>query len=260
MKSPSRLSPWRIAVLLFACLLLAACNRVTLYNELDERQANQIMGALLGAGIGSEKGPSSTKNGWEVKVSRSDFPYAMQILEARGLPHANYTSLCDVFQKEGFASSAMEERARYICGKQQEIASTLSKISGVVDARVHIALAEEDPLGGNTRDSSASVVIFEQPGARIADRETDLKVFVKDSIEGLRDVNKVTIKFFTIPSAPIDARRDSSVPVSMSAINPLALGGLALAALVGVGVAFRGRLRERLGPAKASAPPPWSGD
>lgn len=256
MKAPNRPPLWRIAMILLACVLLAACNRVTLYNELDEQQANDVMAALLGSGVTSEKNPSTTKKGWEVRVNRGDFPYAMQILNSRGLPHATYRSLGDIFKKEGFASSALEERARYIYGLQQEISRTLSRIDGVVEARVHIALPESDPLGGRDNDSSASVVIFERPGAKLRDRETDLKVFVKDSVEGLGDVNKVTIKFFTIAAPGAD--QQASVPVAMSSVGPIALVGLGLAALLGLAFAFRGNLRTRLAPAKVAPPPSWS--
>ncbi len=257
MNPSNRTLTWRIVCTLLACLLLAACNRVTLYNELDEQQANQVMGALLGAGVASEKAPSSSKKGWEVQVNRGDFPYAMQVLNSQGLPQATYRSMGEIFKKEGFVSSAMDERARYTDGLQQEIARTLSRIDGVVEARVHIALPPPDPLGGRENDSSASVIIFERPGAKLRDRETDLKVFIKDSVEGLADVNKVTIKFFTI-AAPSATGAQSGVPVAMSSFGPIALLAVVVAVLLGLGIAFRGKLKARLVPVKDETPPAWS--
>lgn len=257
MNPPNPALTWRIVCILLACLFLAACSRVTLYNELDEHQANQVMAALLGSGVASEKAPSTSKKGWEVRVNRSDFPYAMQVLNSQGLPHATYRSMGEIFKKEGFVSSAMDERARYTDGLQQEIARTLSRIDGVVEARVHIALPPPDPLGGRDNDSSASVMIFERPGAKLRDRETDLKVFIKDSVEGLADVNKVTIKFFTI-AAPSATAPQSNVPVAMSSIGPIAVIAVVIAALLGLGIAFRGKLRARLAPAKDDTPPAWS--
>jgi type III secretion protein J len=113
----------------------------------------------------------------------------------------------------------------------------------VVEARVHIALPERDPLGGSNQDSSASVVVFEQPGANVRDRETDIKVLIKDSVEGLDDINKVSVKFATV-SAPSANRPTGTVPVALSSISPL---GIAIAAgvivLLGLIVAFWGRMR-----------------
>lgn len=244
MKGPTWFKPLRAALLAtFACVLLAGCTNVALHSQLEEQQANEVMGALLAAGIEADKAPSPSKTGWEVRVPRSDFPYAVQVLNARGLPRAQYASMCDIFKKEGFASSATEEKGRYICSLQQELSRTLSRFDGVVEARVHIALPERDPLGGSNQDSSASVVVFEQPGANVRDRETDIKVLIKDSVEGLDDINKVSVKFATV-SAPPAARPTGTVPVALSSISPL---GIAIAAgvivLLGLIVAFWGRMR-----------------
>src|SRR5690606_28685005 len=146
----------RPAIALLACMLLAACTQVTMYGDLEERQANEVFAALLAANVDADKRTSLSKAGWEIRVDRTDFAHAMQVLQARGLPRQQYLSMCDVFKKEGIASSSVEENARYLCSRQQELARTLSGYPGVVDARVHIALAQRDPLGGADGDSSAS--------------------------------------------------------------------------------------------------------
>lgn len=236
----------RIAAAVLVCVLLVGCTRTALYSQLDEQQANELMAALLGAGIPASKQPSPSKTGWEVEVDRGDIPYAMQVLNSRGLPRAQYRSLGDVFKKEGFASSALEEKARYLYGLSQELSRTLSRIDGVVEARVHIALPERDPLGGQAQDSSASVILFERPGANLRDRETDIKVFVKDSIEGLDDVNKVTVKFFTVGAPPDPKARSSGMPAALASVNPVAMavtgGVIVLAALA---LWLVGRMRAR---------------
>ncbi|GHE26445.1 type III secretion system inner membrane ring lipoprotein SctJ [Vulcaniibacterium thermophilum] len=242
----------RILTAALLALMLAACGRTALYSQLDEQQANELMAALLDAGIPAEKAPSASKTGWEVSVNRGDIPYAMQVLNARGLPRAQHRSLGDVFKKEGFASSALEEKARYLFGLSQELERTLSRIDGVVEARVHIALPDKDPLGGQNADSSASVILFERPGANLRARETDLKVFIKDSIEGLDDVNKVTIKFFEVQSAPPPKRQGAAAAVA--AISPVAVGiSAGLVMLAGAAVALRRRWwPQRKAPAPVS--------
>ncbi len=248
-----------------AGLLLAGCSGSPLYSDLDEQQANEVTAALQGAGINAEKAPSPKKQGWEVRVGSQDFPHAMQVLHERGLPRARYASMCEVFKKEGFASSAIEERARYQCSLEQEIAHTLSQIPGVVDARVHIALPERDPLGGNEKVSSASVMIFERPGANLRDTETAIKVTVKDCVQGLDDINKVTVKFIPM-NAPtgVDARpRQTGITPSLSSINPLTVGiAIGVAVLIALVLALPGRLHSRNAAAQAAAAQPrgvWNG-
>jgi type III secretion protein J len=247
---------WRAALCgVLACLLLAACGRTALYSNLDEQQANELMAALLGAGIGADKSQTTQQSGtgWEVRVGQGDFPRAMQVLAAHRLPRERYVSMCETFKKEGFASSAIEERARYQCSLQQEIARTLSGIPGVAEARVHIALPERDPLGNETNDSSAAVTIYEQPGANVRDRETDIKVTVKDSVEGLDDPNKVTVKFYTL-GGPQASRAPADARMSVAGFSPLAIGiAAAVLGVLALVLALFGRMRSRTAAAAAQA-------
>ena len=187
---------WRSVAVAIVVLALAACGRTPLYANLEEQQANQVQGALLEAGIDADKRPADNKKGWTVEVDKDDFPVAMQLLNAKGLPSAPFESMGVVFRKEGFVSSPLEERARYLYAIAQELEHTIEQIDGVVRARVHIALPEPDPIGDKGKSSSASVVIIERAGARLRDRETDIKAIVTDAVEGLENVNKVTVKFF----------------------------------------------------------------
>ncbi|WP_101926137.1 MULTISPECIES: type III secretion system inner membrane ring lipoprotein SctJ [Luteimonas] len=258
-------SRWsRGLLVLLAAVLLAACSGGTaLYSSLDERQANEMMGALLSQGIAAEKRPSPSKVGWEVSVAKSDIAQAMAVLDARGLPRAQFQNLGDIFKKEGFASSATDERGRYIHGLQQELAQTLTMLPGVANARVHIALPERDPLGGATGKTSAAVMIFEQPGTSVRDREADIKIVVKDAVEGLSDINQVSVKFATLPALP-DASQQSSgtAAMALSSVSPLAIGLAALVVvLIAVLLAFSSRLKARRVAATADKAPPklWQG-
>jgi type III secretion protein J len=248
-------------VVLLGCLVLAGCSGSALYSNLEEQQANQVMAALLDSGINASKAPSPDKKTWEVRIPQGDFPMAMQVLHSKGLPRRQSETLGELFKKEGFASSALEEKARYIYGLQEAMRQKLLKLDGVVDADVSIALPDRDPLGGDTRESSASVFIYQAPGVDLRDRETDLKVGVKDGIEGLDDVNKVTIKFFTVaaPAAGKQASRGATAMPSLSSISPLAIGiTIGVALLLALLVAFGGRLRARLAQPKQT-PRVWNG-
>ena len=186
-------------LLLIACfLLVAGCSRTVLYSELDERQANQVEGALLMASIDADKELSDSKKGWKILVERDDFPQAVELLRAQGLPRPSFDTLGTVFKKEGFVSSPLEERARYLYALSQELEHTIATLDGVVGARVHIALPQHDALETNPKSASASVVITARPGSPVLDYETKIKAIVKDSVEGLDDANKITVTFFTV--------------------------------------------------------------
>ncbi len=265
MKSSSTLVSLKGMTALLFCLVLAACSGTPLYSELEEQQANQVMAALLGSGISATKSPSVTKTGFEVRIASSDIPAAMEILRTRGLPQRSSPTLGELFKKEGFASSATDEKARYVFGLQENIRRGLMMVDGVVDANVVVALPDANPLGETPPETSASVLIIQAPGVDLRDRETDLKVSIKDGLQGMTDVNKVTIKFFTVGSGAVTpkqvsgANRTGNVPAMLSSISPLTVGiAIGAALLLGALVALFGRLRARAAP-PAAAPRVWNG-
>lgn len=240
----------RAACLVVFALTLVACGRTLLYANLDEAQANQVQGALLAAGIDADKRPADNKKGWSIEVSKENFPLAVQLLKAQGLPSSPFESMGMVFKKEGFVSSPLEERARYLYAIAQELEHTIEQIDGVVKARVHIALPEPDPIGDKKNSASASVVIIENAGAKLRDRETDIKAIVTDAVEGLENVNKVTVKFFSRDaSEAVTALSAMERPLPAPSIVPVAAAVGIPVALCGVGFviwAFRGNRRKSL--------------
>lgn len=234
----------RSRLLLIACVFfVAGCSRTVLFSELDERQANQVEGVLLAANIDADKEPSDSKKGWKVTVERDDFPQAVELLRAQGLPRPSFDTLGTVFRKEGFVSSPLEERARYLYALSQELEHTIATLDGVIAARVHIALPQHDALETNPKSASASVVITARPGSPVLDYETKIKAIVKDSVEGLDDANKITVTFFTTaPDAPVvlphvdgsHAAAMVAVPKVLRRYQPLLIG-LVFAALFGAG-------------------------
>ena len=111
-----------------------------------------------------------------------------------------------------------------------------------------------------TGKTSAAVWIFEQPGANVRDREADIKIVVKDGVEGLTDINQVSVKFVAMP-APAETASSGGTAMALSAVSPVAIVIAALVvALLAVAFAFAGRLKARK-PASAEkvAPARWQG-
>ena len=185
----------RLFGLIAAMLLLAGCDKeTTLHSGLEERQANLVMAALLDSGIGCRKEPGE-EGTWNVLVSEGRFAEAVNLLERRGLPRRPRQGIGEVFKKTGMISSPSEERIRFMDALAQDISRTISMIDGVVDARVHVVLPENDPCARSSLPSSAAVAIRSRWDADLTDLVPSVKGLVKNAIEGLA-YEKIQVTIF----------------------------------------------------------------
>jgi type III secretion protein J len=224
--------PLRRTVLVAGCvltLLLTACSRHELYSQLTERQANEMVAALRGAGIDAEK--QSQEGRFSVLTASGDFSRAVQVLNAQGLPREAFDSMGKVFKREGFVSSPLEEHARLLHAMSQEISNTLANIDGVVTARVHLVVPERNPLADKPQPAAASVFIKYRPDRDLSPQIAQIKALVVNSVEGLA-YDSVTVALFPADPMPGDARtaRPSMQPPgarTASLDTPLLSGALA---------------------------------
>ena len=178
-----------------AAVLLAGCDQeTTLHSGLPEQQANLVMAALLDSGIACHKSPGE-EGTWNVTVVESRFADAVNILGKAELPRRDYQGIGEVFKKTGMISSPSEERIRFMDALAQDLSRTIAGIDGVVDARVHVVLPENDPFARNSLPSSAAVAIRSRWDADLTDIVPSVKGLVKNAIEGLQ-YEKIMVTIF----------------------------------------------------------------
>lgn len=176
-------------------LALTGCDKeATLYSSLEESQANAVIAALIDAGLEATKTPGD-EGTWNVSIRQADFAAAANLCEHRGIPRRKFNGVGDVFKKTGMVSSPSEERIRFMDAIAQDLARTISMIDGVVDARVHVVLPENDPFAKNTLPSSAAVAIRSRWDVDLNDSVPQVKSLVKNAIEGL-SYEKITVTIF----------------------------------------------------------------
>jgi type III secretion protein J len=179
-----------MAALALLCLALAACQS-TLYSNLSEADANDMVAVLMSVGIPAEKSVR-TKEGFSVTVPEAHMLRALTVLREAGYPRASHDSVGRVFQKTGIMSSPFEERVRYIYALGEDVARTLALIDGVVTARVHIVIPEAPQLGRTVKPSSAAVFIRHRPRVDLDFLVPQIRRLVSSAIEGL-DYQAVTV-------------------------------------------------------------------
>ena len=98
------------ALVLLVALLLTACE-AELYNNLDQRQANEMIAALQQRGIAAQR--VAVKGGqYTVVVDKGRFAESIAVLKEAGLPKQEFQNMGQVFKKDGLVSSPMQERAQ----------------------------------------------------------------------------------------------------------------------------------------------------
>ncbi len=199
-------------------LLLGGCSTNVLQG-IDERGANEAARALERAGIGAEKVPDEGGGASGVtitlRVSRGDGARSLDLLRALGLPREKRRGFAETYGQPSLIPTPSEERARYIDALAGELERTLEAVDGVVSARVHLVLEDNDPLAldGKPRAGARAAVLLATGAGRTPIAREDVQKLVAGSVAGL-DLGAVAVVFTTAPAAP------EGEP-TMTAVGPL---------------------------------------
>lgn len=190
---------------IFVCILLTSCEgRRTIVNGLDEREANEIMTFLSGKGVDAFKVKKETSGGggaskaaeFDIQVPDSQASQATALLNQQGLPRKRSQNLLGIFSTGSLVPSEMQEKIRYQAGIADQIAGTIRKFDGILDADVTVSFPQEDPLNpGQTRGKiTASVYVkhngvLDDPNSQLLSR---IKRLVGAAVTGL-EYDNVTV-------------------------------------------------------------------
>jgi type III secretion protein J len=205
---------------------------------LDEPAANEVVTALERAGIGADKvrEEGATGTTFLVRVSQGDAVRALDLLHVLGLPRGRRTGFAEVYAQPSLVPTATEERARYVEALSGEIERTLEVVDGVVSARVHLVLAEADPLAvdGKPRTPAQAAVLLKTSAGKPVLPESDVQKLVAGSVSGLLPASVAVVVTAAPEGAPSGSTLTPLGPLRLSpGSRPLLLVtlGIALAVL-----------------------------
>jgi type III secretion protein J len=256
----------RLSVLaLTVGVVLGGCSgRVELLAAIPEADANEVIAALINQGIDASKVPG--KEGMVgVRVAGNQSARAVDVLRVLGLPRERFAGMGDVFRKDGLISSPIEERARYLYALSQDLSATLSRIDGVLFARVHLVLPERGSGGDPAMPASAAVFIKHRAEANLEALQPQVRRLVTNSIPGLSGERVSTVlvpSSVSMPPAPTGSASVLGVQIEPGSVGGfvalLVLCALIAAALAGGAVFWYVRRTAKLSSASSGNAPPAS--
>ena len=173
----------------------------TLYRDLDPESAQAVIAKLKTANtpyVLDDGGSTLLVPAARVDELRLDFA-------SQGLPTAGRIGF-EIFDRTSFGTTEFLEHVNYRRGLEGELARTITTISEVASARVHIALAKDSLFTGTAEQAKASVVLKLRTSRPLpASTVAGIAGLVASAVESLRPESVVIVDTFGRPlSKPAD--------------------------------------------------------
>ena len=135
------------------------------YPGLSESDRQAAFEALSGAAFGAKIDP---KTG-ELKVPDGRYHEARIFLAAKGLPQGGAMGGIDSLSDDAsMTTSQFMEQVRYVSAMEHELGRSVTQISTVKAARVHLASPKQSVFARNRTPAKASVVVTPYPGRLVS--------------------------------------------------------------------------------------------
>ncbi len=159
-----------------------------LFSELDSDDSSRIIEQLAGLQVPYEL----QDEGSTILVPGDRVHDTRMTLAAAGLPSGGDSGF-ELFDEQRFGESEFSERVKYHRALEGELARTISHLSGVERARVHLVLPSRSLFVARDENASASVVLHLRPGRRVSEEQAaGIIHLVASSVRGM-DTESVTL-------------------------------------------------------------------
>ncbi len=198
-----------LLVLAFSALTLSGCGKDTLYQELTEQDANEILVVLYKNGIDAQKirTEAAQEVSYSVVVKGDQVQQARKILVENNLPRKRALGFSEICKEKGLIPTPEEEKCRKLLALKGEIINSLERVPGVIEADVVLNIPEVSEFSTETQTGkkpTASAVIKVKKDLGYEVTESRMQRFISNAVENLdpRDVS-VIINFIVPPQEVI---------------------------------------------------------
>lgn len=212
-------------VLVAVIVLLTGCKEV-LFSDLDELEANQMVAVLQAADVASTRRVNADGR-YELLVEAAHIGASVLLLQNEGLPKQKFSTLGEIFADTGIVGTPFEERARFMHALNQELASTISAIDGVREARVHIVLPEQSRFDRAGKEASAAVAIYYRSDFEAQNIVPTVKTLMAHSVPEL-SYDDVAVSLFSASGAQLMISPQQSIGAVEASSGSMVRRGLTL--------------------------------
>jgi flagellar M-ring protein FliF len=162
----------------------AAANQTTyavLFGNLEPGDASAIVERLKGQKVQFKL----ERGGTEIWVPEPSVYETRLSLAGEGLPNGGGQGF-ELFDQQKFGESEFSEQVKYHRALEGELTRTITHLSGVESARVHLVLPSRSVFVNSENTASASVALRLKPGAQLTrDQTRGLVHLIASSVRGL---------------------------------------------------------------------------
>jgi type III secretion protein J len=132
--------------------VVSCTTNTTIVYNIPEREANEMVVLLNSKNIPAVKitaaapttgGGGTAEQMWNIAVPGSQITEALAVLNHAGLPRLKGTTLLDLFGTQGLVPSDIQDKIRFQEGLSEQLATTIRKMDGIIDANVQITFPSE---------------------------------------------------------------------------------------------------------------------
>jgi type III secretion protein J len=222
--------------LLLLILTLTACGQENLYQDLTERDANEMLVVLYQHGVDASKirDQKAQDVSYRIAVSKEKVQESQKILVDNNLPRRTQLGFSGICKEKGLIPTPEEEKCRKLLALKGEIINSLERVPGVIEADVVLNIPEvsefntESQVGKKPTASAVLKVRKDDAGYEVT--EARMQRFISNSVENLdpRDVS-VIISYVIPPQKVLEGG-----PAAVVAAQGEVPAGVKLASIAGL--------------------------
>lgn len=189
---------FKIGLLAVFALALVGCGKENLYQDLSERDANEILVVLFRNGIDATKlrVEGTQEVTYTIQVPPNKIQDARRILVENNLPKQRSPGFKEICQEKGLIPTPEEQKCRKLLALKGEIINSLKRVPGVIDADVVLNIPEEDAFatetGPSKKPTASAVIQVKEDASDVTVREVNMQRFISNAVENL-DPRDVTV-------------------------------------------------------------------